>query len=135
MLDNSYLILTSDHGELFERGHRGHTTPLLFEPLLRVPLVISNPGQQERKDIETFTSNLDLHPSLLNIAGEPIPDVINGQVLPGLDGTSQVSDENNGRIIWALEAQTNSTGDPARSHINYDTGRAQAGLLSWVPGL
>ena len=51
LLGSSYLILTSDHGELFERGHRGHNTPLLFEPLLRVPLVISSPGQEERKDI------------------------------------------------------------------------------------
>jgi len=112
LLDNSYLILTSDHGESFERGHRGHTTPMLFEPLLRVPLVISAPGQRERKDIKTFTSNLDLHPSLLQIAGEPIPEAINGRVLPGLEGASQVRDKNNGRIIWALEAQTNSTRGP-----------------------
>jgi len=112
LLDNSYLILTSDHGELFERGHRGHTTPMLFEPLLRVPLLISAPGQKERKDIETVTSNLDLHPSLLHIAGEPIPEAISGKVLTGLDGHIQESDKNQGGIIWALEAQTNSTRGP-----------------------
>ena len=44
LLDSSYLIFTSDHGELFERGASGHSTPLVFEPLIRIPLLISAPG-------------------------------------------------------------------------------------------
>ena len=107
LLESSYLVLTSDHGELFERGHRGHSTPLLFEPLLRVPLVISSPGQEERKDIHTQTSSLDLLPTLLHIAGLPIPGPIEGQILPFQDGSG-----NPERNIWALEARTNSTFGP-----------------------
>ncbi len=107
LLDSSYLILTSDHGELFERGHRGHSTPLLFEPLLRVPLVISSPGQEERKDIHTQTSSVDLLPTLLHIAGFPIPGSVEGQILPSQDGSG-----NPERNIWALEASSNSTFGP-----------------------
>ena len=106
-LDSSYLILTSDHGELFERGHRGHSTPLLFEPLLRVPLVISSPGQEERKDIHAQTSSVDLLPTLLHIAGLPIPGSVEGQILPFQDGSG-----NPERDIWALEASSNSTFGP-----------------------
>src|SRR5438093_10478077 len=40
VLDNTYLFVTSDHGELFERGVWEHITPLLFEPVIRVPLLI-----------------------------------------------------------------------------------------------
>jgi len=107
LLDSSYLILTSDHGELFERGHRGHSTPLLFEPLLHVPLVISSPGQEDRKDIHAQTSSLDLLPTLLHIAGLPIPGSVEGQILPFQDGSG-----NPERDIWALEASSNSTFGP-----------------------
>jgi len=107
LLESSYLILTSDHGELFERGHRGHSTPLLFEPLLRVPLVISSPGQEERKDIHAQTSSVDLLPTLLQIAGLPIPRSVEGQILPLQDGGG-----NHERNIWALEARYNSTFGP-----------------------
>ncbi len=36
VLEDTYVILTSDHGELFERGIRGHVTPVLYEPLVRI---------------------------------------------------------------------------------------------------
>jgi arylsulfatase A-like enzyme len=107
LLDSSYLILTSDHGDLFERGHLGHSTPLLFEPLLRVPLVISSPGQEERKDIHAQTSSVDLLPTLLHIAGLPIPGPVEGQILPFQEGSG-----NPERNIWALEASSNSTFGP-----------------------
>ncbi len=87
MLDSSYLIFTSDHGELFERGASGHSTPLVFEPLIRIPLLISAPGQSQRQDVHALTSNVDLLPSLLQIAGLPLPDWCEGQPLPALAGS------------------------------------------------
>jgi arylsulfatase A-like enzyme len=41
ILDSSYLIITSDHGEMFERGEHGHGTPLMYEPVTRMPLLVS----------------------------------------------------------------------------------------------
>jgi len=66
LLDNSYVIVTSDHGEMFERGDVGHDSRLLYEPLIRIPLVISKPGQQDREDISTPTNTIDLLPTLLH---------------------------------------------------------------------
>ncbi len=83
VLDDSYLILTSDHGEMFERGFDGHGGRLMYEPMLRTPLLIHAPRQAARNDIHLPTSNVDILPTLLAIAGKEIPDGLDGQVLPG----------------------------------------------------
>ena len=49
--DETLLVVTSDHGELFgEHGLVGHGRAL-YEPLLRVPLVIRIPGQRDGKRV------------------------------------------------------------------------------------
>jgi arylsulfatase A-like enzyme len=87
ILDNSYVILTSDHGEMFERGIIGHETNALNDPVIHTPLIISSPGQQRRVDIHTTTSGIDLTPTILTIMGQPVPDWVEGQVLPGFGGS------------------------------------------------
>ena len=103
LLDNMYLILTSDHGELFERGIRGHVTPTLYEPLIRVPLLISKPGQHERQDVHTPTSCVDVLPTLLHLTGQAIPDWCEGEILP----TFASQEGNNERVVFAVEAKSN----------------------------
>jgi arylsulfatase A-like enzyme len=84
VLENTMLILTSDHGELFERGLTGHLNSTLYQNLLRVPLLISMPGQTERQDIYTATSCVDLLPTILQVTGNSLPGNIDGQDLcPG----------------------------------------------------
>jgi arylsulfatase A-like enzyme len=104
LLDNTYVIFTSDHGELFERGIQGHSTQTLYEPLIRVPLLIFKPHQQVRQDIHTPTSFVDLLPTLLDITGQPIPDWCEGSILPTFDEQDISTD----RPIFALEAKSNS---------------------------
>lgn len=99
-LEDTYFIFTSDHGELFERGVLGHATPLLYEPLIRVPLLVFVPGQSRRRDVHAPTSNADLTPSLLALAGRQIPPAMEGQLLPGLGGT-----EDPGRSVFSIEAK------------------------------
>lgn len=103
IFENSYVILTSDHGELFERGIRGHVTPTLFDPLLHVPLLISKPGQQSRTDVFSHTSSVDLLPTLLSLTNQPIPDWVEGAPLPTF-GNEAVDEK---RPIYALEAKSN----------------------------
>jgi arylsulfatase A-like enzyme len=82
LLENTWVVVTSDHGELFERGVMGHSTPMLFQPITRIPLVIFEPGRQARLDIHTPTSAADLLPTLLHVTGQPSPDWSEGSVLP-----------------------------------------------------
>ena len=102
MLDNTYVILTSDHGELFERGIRGHVTRTLYEPVIQVPLLISQPAQKIRRDIYSPTSCTDLAPTLLHLTGQPVPDWSEGSILPGFGG----QEENMDRSIFAFEAKS-----------------------------
>lgn len=103
ILDNTVLIFTSDHGELFERGIRGHVTPTLYQPITRIPLLISLPGQSHREDVYTSTSCVDLLPSLLMMTEQPIPDWCEGEVLPLLGGELPTSE----RSIFSVEAKSN----------------------------
>jgi arylsulfatase A-like enzyme len=107
ILDNSYIIITSDHGESFERGEFGHGTYLLYEPVIHVPLLISSPGQRARLDIHSPTSSVDIVPTLLTLAGKEVPANLDGRILPGLGGKEDFQ-----RSIFALEAKENSAFQP-----------------------
>ena len=108
ILDRSYVIVTSDHGQMIERGVHGHVTPLLYEPVINIPLLISAPGQRSRKDVYSPSVNIDVLPTLLQIAGMDIPDWCAGQVLPGFFGDRPDSQ----RSIFSMEAKTNSAFAP-----------------------
>ena len=104
ILDNTIVILTSDHGELFERGILGHLNSTLYQNLLRIPLLISTPYQHNRQDIFTATSCIDLLPTILQFTGHNVPNFIEGQVLPGFNPPVEQID----RSIFAMEAKLNS---------------------------
>jgi arylsulfatase A-like enzyme len=103
VLEDSYLIVTSDHGEMFERGFNGHGGRLMYEPLLRIPLLIHAPEQTSRKDVSIPTSNVDVLPTILSLAGKEIPKALEGQILAGFGG-----DEDGERSIFSMAAWQNS---------------------------
>jgi len=103
ILDDSIVVVTSDHGQLFERGVHGHSTPDLFDPVIHVPLLISVPGQTARQDVYSPTNHIDLLPTLLHLTGQEIPAWCAGKVLPGLGGV-----EDPERALYSVEAKTNS---------------------------
>ncbi len=99
---SSYIIVTSDHGEVFERGTIGHGAPYAYESQIRIPLLISAPDQKMRQDIYNPTTNVDILPTLLHLSGLPIPDWVEGSLLPGL-GQDPPSD----RSIFVVDAKEN----------------------------
>lgn len=101
--EKSHIFITSDHGETFERGLVGHGDVVLFEPLIKVPLIVSTPGQDSRIDIHTKTSNIDLLPTIAGLTGVEIPTWAEGKVLPGVGG---IKDEV--RKLFILDAKNNS---------------------------
>ena len=76
-------------------------TPLLNQPLVHIPLIIFEPGQTTRRDVFENTSAVDILPTLLHLAGEPIPDWVEGEILP------PYSPSQKDRSIFALEAKKN----------------------------
>jgi len=103
VLENTWVVLTSDHGELFERGIRGHIAPLLYQPVLRVPLLIFEPGRKSRLDVHAATSAIDLLPTLLHVTGEPPAAWTEGSLLPPF--AEGVPDPE--RDVYAVHAKAN----------------------------
>ncbi len=102
LLDESYVVVTSDHGEFFERGVEGHVTPLLYDPVVRIPLLIASPGQSSRQDVNIPTSSVDVLPTLVRLSGGTVPAWCEGQVLPGFGGAEEPQ-----RSIFMMDAKTN----------------------------
>lgn len=103
ILDNTWVILTSDHGELFERGIRGHNTPVLYQPIVRVPLLIFEPGRKTRTDIYSLTSAVDILPTLLHINEENPVDWTEGSILPPFSPSGPDPE----RVVYSLYAEDN----------------------------
>ena len=101
-LENTWVVLTSDHGEMQERGISGHTTPTFYEPIVRIPLMIFEPGQQTGRDIHTPTSAIDVMPTLLHVTGHGIPSWTEGTILPPYAPANQKQDE---KEVYALSAR------------------------------
>ena len=103
-LENTWLILTSDHGELFERGIEGHRTPVLYQPVVRVPLVVFEPGRTSRTDVYSNTSAADLLPTLLHVSGQKKADWTEGVVLPPF-GDQDPDPERNVYVVQAERSE------------------------------
>jgi arylsulfatase A-like enzyme len=112
ILENSYVILTSDHGELFERGFMTHGEVFMYDPVLHIPLIIRAPGQVTREDVHSLTSNIDILPTILSIAGKKTAPDVDGQILPGFGG--QVDED---RPVFSMYAGENSAFGPLKKAV------------------
>jgi len=110
LLENTWVVFTSDHGEMFERGIWSHSTPVLYQPVIRIPLLIFEPGRETGMDVHAPTSAIDVLPTLLSVTGQEIPDWVEGVVLPPYGQTSQ--DPN--RSVYALQARKTEQDTPIR---------------------
>ena len=70
---NTMIILTGDHGEsLGERNIIGHGFSL-YQTEVAVPLIIRFPESHAPRTVDTLVSQVDLMPTILDVAGCPIP--------------------------------------------------------------
>jgi len=74
------VVITSDHGEeLMEHGRLQHGQ--LTEEDLHVPLIVHLPGKGMARRVSTRVSTIDLTPTILALAGLPIPPHLTGRNL------------------------------------------------------
>jgi arylsulfatase A-like enzyme len=87
-LKNTWVILTSDHGEhLGESGSYAHGTTL-NQPVVHIPLLFSPPSR-EGSVVNVPVSLADVAPTILDLAGLEIPDIFGGRSLrSALEGGS-----------------------------------------------
>jgi N-acetylglucosamine-6-sulfatase len=80
-LDSTYIIFTSDNGFF----HGEHRVPagkvLLYEPSIRVPLIIRGPGIPAGQHRSQFVANTDLAPTITQVTGAQPGRVMDGRSL------------------------------------------------------
>ena len=82
LLDNTIVVILSDHGEHFgERGHVEHFASL-YRPILHVPLIIRAPGRLDGgRTVDDVVRIEDVFPTILDLCGLETPDGIDGETL------------------------------------------------------
>jgi choline-sulfatase len=69
LLENTIVVYTSDHGEM-DGDHGLYQKFCMFEPAVKVPLIISRPGSiKENTTCENLISQLGLYPTLAELTG------------------------------------------------------------------
>lgn len=81
LLENSVLVFGSDHGEAFGENQVDGHAKNVFSPALRVPLVVKLPFDVPARRVRTQVRNIDIAPTLLELAGVPIPKGYEGESL------------------------------------------------------
>jgi N-acetylglucosamine-6-sulfatase len=80
MWENTAVLFTSDNGFAF--GERGVVDKRNFyEESCRVPLVVAAPGLATPASRQEFALNVDIAPTLLELAGLQVPDDLHGRSL------------------------------------------------------
>ena len=77
--DNTVVIYCSDNG--FFLGEYGlYDKRLMYDPAIRVPMLVRWPGKVEPGTVDShLVTNVDVAPTLLEIAGIPIPSAMQGR--------------------------------------------------------
>ncbi|VGO12376.1 Arylsulfatase [Pontiella desulfatans] len=93
LLDNTIILYTSDHGlQHGEHGLGGKV--LLYDESLRVPLIVYDPrlpDSQCGKTKQELALSIDIAPTLLELAGVPVPAEMQGKSLAPLMNDTSVS--------------------------------------------
>lgn len=86
LAEDTIVLFTSDHGNHFKTRNKEYKRSC-HESSVRVPTAFSGPGFDGRGRVNELVSLLDLPPTLLDAAGLPIPESMEGRsILPLLSG-------------------------------------------------
>lgn len=88
-LDDTSIILTSDHG-FFLGEWRMYDKRFMHEPSIRVPFMVRYPKMVKAgTSSDKMTLNVDIAPTVLELAGVPVPALMHGRsLMPLLKGES-----------------------------------------------
>ncbi|MEQ8786921.1 MAG: sulfatase-like hydrolase/transferase [Pirellulaceae bacterium] len=101
-LQNSVIIFTSDHGDcLTDHGHSQKWT--MYDLITKIPLIVWSPSRfQGGRTIDALCQQMDLGPTILELAGVEIPPTLEAvTMLPALYG----SDWNGRNYVFAEQAK------------------------------
>jgi arylsulfatase A-like enzyme len=96
------IVFVSDHGEAFGENRAWGHARNVFTPVLKVPLLIRFPFAVEPLRVRTQVRNLDVAPTVLQLAGLPVPDSFEGEsLLPLIAAPDTAADRPNFAALGA----------------------------------
>jgi arylsulfatase A-like enzyme len=79
VLDETYVFFTSDNGIMLGEHRLLTTKDVNYEEAIRVPLMVMGPGISAASHDEHFVLNIDIAPTLAELAGAAVPDSVDGR--------------------------------------------------------
>jgi arylsulfatase A-like enzyme len=80
-LENTLIIFTSDNGFFYGEHRVARGKVLLYEPSIRVPLVVRGPGIPKGLHLKQMAANVDLAPTIVEAAGAKAGLTMDGRSL------------------------------------------------------
>ena len=82
--DNTLVIFTSDHGEMLGDHRMLKKGPIMFEEMIRVPMIVKCPGPSRARETRRLISHVDLVPTILDYCQIPTNEELHGSSIRGL---------------------------------------------------
>jgi len=79
--ENTVVIFTTDHGDLGGDHRFFFKGPFLYQGLIKIPFLIKIPNGLANLDCNSLASSIDIPETILELAGMPIPDFMQGKSL------------------------------------------------------
>jgi arylsulfatase A-like enzyme len=79
--DSTAIVYTADHGDAIGEHGLPFKGPFMYEPLIRIPLVISAPWKWKAAERSDMVVQIDLAPTLAGLAGAQWPGKVTGMNL------------------------------------------------------
>ncbi len=108
MLDNTWIIYTSDHGEMLGDHFMSHKI-VFYESALKIPCIIRPPGGNEGRVSNALSDQLDIAATILDIGGaEPLAESDGCSLLPNVQADPDTPDAHKGKDAVFSEVNLNS---------------------------
>ncbi len=119
--EDTYIIFTSDHGEMMGAHRLRGKGPVMYEEITHIPLLIEQPGGSGAgRQVDTAVSHIDLLPTMLQLSGLSNPPILEGElIIPLLQGQEQPG---RGVVMefnrYEIEHDSWGGFQPVRSYVN-----------------
>ncbi len=96
LTDSTHVIFASDHGDM-AMEHSLYYKMSFYEASARIPLIVRGPGLSRGRRVKELASLVDLHPTLLELAGIRATEPLDGHSL-----VHELQGKKSGRPDWIL---------------------------------
>jgi arylsulfatase A-like enzyme len=100
LLDDTIVIVTSDHGEFLGEHHLFNHAVGPYEPVHRVPLLIRYPRGSRRGTEQGWVQLVDIVPTVLAAVGLRLSIPFDGEVLPHVNHPILIQQASMGGTVW-----------------------------------